>query len=167
MTAFNKFFTAVFLAVTYASVSQAVLFDQDVKHATHRTREIGQSLKVEVFHPPTSYMTFGNGVSGPLLRGGDLKSQTITAVRQRLGVDESSVTFKSGYSQSSEAFEYVKQQHNNIFCQCSCECRVQGQQVSCVRFLVCQAKEDSLVHPQHLPRTCLFHSRDFIRRQTQ
>ncbi|KAG9217485.1 hypothetical protein CCMSSC00406_0008597 [Pleurotus cornucopiae] len=114
MVAFNRFFTAVFLAVAYASVSQAVPFEQDVKHATHRIREIGRGLKVEVFHPPTSYSTFGDGISGPLLKGGDLKSQTIAAVRQRLGVDEASVTFKSGYAQSSESFGYVKQQHNDV-----------------------------------------------------
>ncbi|KAF9494685.1 hypothetical protein BDN71DRAFT_1482979 [Pleurotus eryngii] len=45
---------------------------------------------------------------------GNLESQTIAAVRQRLGVDEASITFKSGYSQSSESFGYVKQQHNDI-----------------------------------------------------
>lgn len=55
MVAFNKFFTTVFLAIAYASVSQAVPYSQDVKHSTHRVREIGRGLKVEVYHPQTSY----------------------------------------------------------------------------------------------------------------
>ncbi|KDQ25228.1 hypothetical protein PLEOSDRAFT_1045914 [Pleurotus ostreatus PC15] len=114
MVAFNKFFTAVFLAIAYASVSQAVPYSQDVKHSTHRVREIGRGLKVEVYHPQTSYTTFGDGLAGPALRGGDLKSKTIAVVRQRLGVDERSVNFKSGFSQSSESYGYVKQQHNGI-----------------------------------------------------
>nr|BBI93468.1 metalloprotease [Pleurotus salmoneostramineus] len=116
MVAFNKFFTSVFLAVAYASVSSAVPYDASMKHATHRVREVGRGLKVEAYHPATSYSTFGEGVEDGLnFRAfGDLKSKTLAAVRQRLGIDERSIDYKSGYSQNSGSYGYVKQKHNDI-----------------------------------------------------
>ena len=55
MVAFNKFFSSVLLAVLYASFSNAVPSASDAKHSTHRVRHIGRGLKVETFHPASTY----------------------------------------------------------------------------------------------------------------
>ncbi|KAJ8502662.1 hypothetical protein ONZ45_g11542 [Pleurotus djamor] len=116
MVAFNKFFTTVFLAVSYASLAQAVPFDTDVKHATHRVREIRRGLTVETYHPPTEYATFGAGVDDGLagMRFPDLKSKTVAVLRQRLGVDDAALEYKSGFTEESQSFGYVRQKHNGI-----------------------------------------------------
>lgn len=55
MVSFNKFFTSVFLAVVYGSTALALVTAPEVKHATHRIREVGNGLKVLTFHPESSY----------------------------------------------------------------------------------------------------------------
>ncbi|KAL0957918.1 hypothetical protein HGRIS_000099 [Hohenbuehelia grisea] len=115
MVAFNKFFTTVFLAIAYASVSNAAPWAQHSKYATHSRRELDNGLQLELYHPESTYTTFGEGLElGANMRGGDLKSRTVGFVRQRLGIDEKSVTFKTGYSSESGAYGYARQYHDGI-----------------------------------------------------
>jgi extracellular elastinolytic metalloproteinase len=55
MVAFNKFFTSVFLAIVYASSSLALTVPVNSKHATHRIRTIANNVKIETYHPVSTY----------------------------------------------------------------------------------------------------------------
>ena len=52
---FNKFFNSVLLAVLCASAATASPLAPGAKHATHRVREVSPDLKLETFHPESSY----------------------------------------------------------------------------------------------------------------
>ncbi|KAJ3512215.1 hypothetical protein NLJ89_g3645 [Agrocybe chaxingu] len=119
MAAFNKVLSSVLLAIAYSSVASA--FQErsvvdDLKHSTHRVRHIGRDLKLEVFHPESTYETFGTGIEHTLDARAprDLNSTALSFVQSRLGVDPSSVGFKSGYTEGGEKFAYVKQYHDGI-----------------------------------------------------
>jgi hypothetical protein len=51
----SKFLSAVYLAVVCASGAVAAPWAQDAKHATHRVREISPTLKLETYHPESTY----------------------------------------------------------------------------------------------------------------
>ena len=51
----SKLFSSVLLAVTYASMSAALVAKDVPNHSTHRTRHISRDLKLETYHPPTTY----------------------------------------------------------------------------------------------------------------
>ena len=54
MFSFGKMLNSVVLALACSSLTSAAPYSPTVKYSTHRTREIG-SLKVEPYHPPTTY----------------------------------------------------------------------------------------------------------------
>lgn len=51
----SKLLSSVLLAVTYASMSTAFVANDVPNHSTHRTRHISRELKLETFHPATTY----------------------------------------------------------------------------------------------------------------
>jgi extracellular elastinolytic metalloproteinase len=55
MVAFNKFFASVFLAIVYASSGLAVPWPASSKHATHRVRTVARGLKLNTFHPASTF----------------------------------------------------------------------------------------------------------------
>lgn len=69
-----------------------------------------------LFHPKSSYQTFGSGVEQPLIRrdNGGLEAAALTFVESQLNVNSSSVDFKSGYSADSNGYAYIRQKHDNI-----------------------------------------------------
>ncbi|KAF8149160.1 Fungalysin metallopeptidase-domain-containing protein [Crassisporium funariophilum] len=119
MVAFNKILSSVLLAIAYSSVASAFQErEATVKHSTHRVRHISRELKLETFHPETTYETFATGlkldaeITARAPR--DLNSTALSFVQSRLGVDANSIGFKSGYTDRNEKYAYVKQFHNGI-----------------------------------------------------
>ncbi|TFK72838.1 hypothetical protein BDN72DRAFT_855212 [Pluteus cervinus] len=110
MTAFNKFLATVLLAVTCANASS--------KHATHRRRDISADVSVETYHPPTTYQTFGDGIDHPMGKStsgsGGIEDAAVSFVQTQLGVDQASVSFKSGFAGQAASHAYIKQAHNGI-----------------------------------------------------
>ncbi|KAG6905449.1 hypothetical protein DXG01_002595 [Tephrocybe rancida] len=113
MVAFNKFFTSVLLAIAYASVTSAFALPSQPKHATHRTRIVGRGLKLEAFHPASSYETFGTGLDHPLSKraDADIVDASESFVGSRLNIDASKVKFRTGYSAETVKHAYVNQVH--------------------------------------------------------
>ncbi|KAJ6563293.1 Fungalysin metallopeptidase-domain-containing protein [Mycena vulgaris] len=110
MVAFNKFFTAVYLAIVYATTSFALTVPINSKHATHSVRSIANGAKIEVYHPESTYETFGTGVDHPLRkRGASLKEASEAFIASHLGVDASSAVFHSGYAGEVASHAYAKQ----------------------------------------------------------
>lgn len=117
MPSFNKFFASVYLAVVYASLTSAVPSPLSADHSTHRVRHISRDLKIESYHPPSSFEVFGEGLPQPTSFGSSasgLNDTAIAFVQGRLGVDPSTVGYKSGYTASAEKFAYVRQTHKGV-----------------------------------------------------
>jgi extracellular elastinolytic metalloproteinase len=57
MVSFNKFFTSVYLAVVYASISvSAAPWETTSKHHTHREFTVGKrGLKITSYNPASEY----------------------------------------------------------------------------------------------------------------
>jgi extracellular elastinolytic metalloproteinase len=116
MVAFNKFFSSVFLAVCYASTASAIPFSPSAKFTTHHTREISPSLKIETYHPESSYETFGAGIDHPLSRTANtsIEDSTVAFIKSHLSLDESTFKFRTGYAGEAAKHAYVKQVHAGI-----------------------------------------------------
>ncbi|KAF5380174.1 hypothetical protein D9615_006215 [Tricholomella constricta] len=116
MVSFNKFFTSVLLAIAYASATSAFAVPADSKHATHRTRLVGRGLKVEAFHPSSSYETFGTGIDHPLSKRADtsIEDASVSFVESHLKIKSSAIKFRTGYTAESAKHAYVSQVHDGI-----------------------------------------------------
>ncbi|KAJ7703689.1 Fungalysin metallopeptidase-domain-containing protein [Mycena rosella] len=117
MVAFNKFFTSVLLAIVYASSSLAAPSPINSKHATHRTREIARGVKLETYHPVSTYETFGTGIDHPLRKraGVSFKESSVAFIQSKLGVAAENAVFHSGYTADVVTHAYAKQAHEGIF----------------------------------------------------
>ncbi|KAJ8517459.1 hypothetical protein ONZ45_g5342 [Pleurotus djamor] len=116
MVSFNKFFKTVLLAVVYASATGATPFPSNAKHATHRVREVAQGLKIETFHPASTFETFGAGIDHPLSKrdNPDLEESAVAFIESKLGVAKDAITFKSGFSGEVAKHAFVKQTHDGV-----------------------------------------------------
>ncbi|KAJ6626700.1 Fungalysin metallopeptidase-domain-containing protein [Mycena sp. CBHHK59/15] len=117
MVAFNKFFTSVLLAVLYASSSLAAPSPIGSKHATHRTREIARGVKLEIYHPASTYETYGEGIDHPLSKraGVSFKESSVAFIQSKLGINEENAVFHSGYTADVTTHAYAKQAHEGVF----------------------------------------------------
>ncbi|KAG5653861.1 hypothetical protein H0H81_009940 [Sphagnurus paluster] len=116
MASFNKFFTSVLLAIAYASATSAFAIPAESTHATHRTRLVGRGLKLETFHPASSYQTFGAGLDHPLSKRADtdLEGASVSFVESQLKVNSSAIKYRTGYSADAAKHAYVSQVHNGV-----------------------------------------------------
>ncbi|TFY63997.1 hypothetical protein EVG20_g6103 [Dentipellis fragilis] len=119
MAAFTKLLASITLALLCSSTALAAPWPVTSKHATHRTQLIGRDagLKLEVFHPESTYETFG--VSGldhahAKRASSDLKGAALAFVESKLGVASDAVTFKSGFAGEAAQQAFVRQQHNGV-----------------------------------------------------
>lgn len=65
MAVFNTFFTSVLLAVLYASFTDAAPWPVASKHGTHHARHITRDLKIDTYHPETTYKVRRNHLTQP------------------------------------------------------------------------------------------------------
>ncbi|RXW23414.1 hypothetical protein EST38_g2442 [Candolleomyces aberdarensis] len=112
-----RLLSSVLLALAYISATSAAPSpDVAYTHSTHHTRSIGtRGLEIEVYNPPSSYETFGEGLPQPAsLTKRAPEDEARSFVSSRLNVDESAVEYRSGYSSANGRFAYVRQRHNGI-----------------------------------------------------
>ncbi|KAF9460271.1 Fungalysin metallopeptidase-domain-containing protein [Collybia nuda] len=116
MVSFNKFFTSVFLAVVYGSTALAAVTAPEIKHSTHRVREVGKGLQVTSFHPESSFETFGEGIDHPLTKraGSSIEDSAISFIESHLKVNSSAVKFRTGYAAEAASHAYVSQVHDGV-----------------------------------------------------
>ncbi|KAL1742462.1 Fungalysin metallopeptidase-domain-containing protein [Schizophyllum fasciatum] len=116
MFSFGKMLNTVVLALACSSLTSAAPWSPAVKYSTHRTREIG-SLKVESYHPPTTYKTYGKGlddVHAARVKRDGIEAASTSFVASQLGVDENAVSYKSGYQGPAAHYAYIRQSHENV-----------------------------------------------------
>ncbi|KAK7687007.1 hypothetical protein QCA50_009506 [Cerrena zonata] len=112
----NKFFSSILLAVVCASSAVAAPWPFSVKHTTHRTRDVTPDLRVETFHPESTFETFGEGIDHPLAKRAedDLESAAISFVQSHLSVNPDTISFKSGFANDVAHHAFVRQQINGV-----------------------------------------------------
>ncbi|GLB39398.1 putative fungalysin metallopeptidase (M36) [Lyophyllum shimeji] len=117
MSVFPRLFISVLLAVSSSLPVCGAPYAGTVKHATHRVRSIGRGVELETYHPPSTFETFGQGVAHPLWKrnvNATLEDSSIAFVKSRLGVDASTVIYKSSFSSDVAKHAYIRQSHNGI-----------------------------------------------------
>ncbi|KAF7311373.1 Extracellular metalloproteinase mep [Mycena kentingensis (nom. inval.)] len=115
MVAFTKLFKSLLATVLLATTASALTVPTNSKHTTHRVRELPSGLKLEVFHPESTYETFGTGVDHPLRkRGASLKEASESFVASHLDVAESDVVQISGFAGEVASHSYLKQLINGV-----------------------------------------------------
>ncbi|KAI8971315.1 Fungalysin metallopeptidase-domain-containing protein [Trametes punicea] len=55
MLVLRRIFASVLLAMLWATIVTAAPYPASSKFATHRTHELGEGVKIESYHPPSSY----------------------------------------------------------------------------------------------------------------
>ncbi|KAF8894987.1 Fungalysin metallopeptidase-domain-containing protein [Mucidula mucida] len=116
MVSFTKLLSFVLLAVS----ANAAPWPAYSKHATHRTRYIGRDLKIETYHPKTTYQTFGSGkesisFTASSFSADSLEDHTLSFIASELGIDTSNVGFTKGYTPSDAlSYSYAKQMHEGV-----------------------------------------------------
>ncbi|KAJ7579596.1 Fungalysin metallopeptidase-domain-containing protein [Mycena floridula] len=117
MFAFNILLKSIILAVVYASHAAASPYPQSSKHATHRIRHFTRDLKLEAFHPVSSFEIFGQGIEhpdGPSLVPRSLQDSAESFITSHLKINASQVGFNSGYAAETASYAYLKQFHDGI-----------------------------------------------------
>ncbi|ESK83701.1 putative extracellular elastinolytic metalloproteinase precursor [Moniliophthora roreri MCA 2997] len=110
MASFKKILSSVLLAIVYASST-------DAGPSTHRVRTVGsRALKIESYHPPTTFKTFGQVKTEKRAADVDIdvESSSVDFVKSELNLDDSKFSYKTGYTSEGRGYGYLKQQHNGI-----------------------------------------------------
>jgi extracellular elastinolytic metalloproteinase len=125
-----KFLASVYLAIAVAGVSASTPH----RYATRRVHNIGRGLKVESFHPKTTYevslctqmsmswLTDSNYLDLRYLwclgfakrAGSTVQESTIALVEEKTGVSAGDIKLTSSAETENGAVVYVRQQHNDI-----------------------------------------------------
>ncbi|SJL08867.1 uncharacterized protein ARMOST_12239 [Armillaria ostoyae] len=108
--------SSVLLAILFARFSYAAPWASPAKHATHRVRTVGRDLKIEAYHPKSSFKIYGKGTESPSfkVKGSDLKVSMASFIASELGVDSSAIGYHSGRSEDVMSYWYGKQHHDGI-----------------------------------------------------
>ncbi|KAK7038838.1 hypothetical protein VNI00_010468 [Paramarasmius palmivorus] len=107
---------AIVVAVLCGSLASASPWPSTLKHATHRKRDISNTLQLEVFHPLSTFETFDSGIDHPLSKRDDasLEDTALAFVKSHLQVGDGSVSFRSGFEGEVSSHAFVRQMHEGI-----------------------------------------------------
>ncbi|KAF8886750.1 Fungalysin metallopeptidase-domain-containing protein [Infundibulicybe gibba] len=86
------------------------------KYATHRSHVIAHGRRLEAFHPPTTFKTFGDGIDPPPLGFGPLtlEKMAVAVTQSQTGINSTNIRFRSGFSDGPDTFAYVRQSHGGV-----------------------------------------------------
>ncbi|KAH9030754.1 Fungalysin metallopeptidase-domain-containing protein [Lactarius pseudohatsudake] len=119
MASFSKLLSSVLIALLYSSTTNANPWPLTSKHATHRTRAVGAdgSLKLETFHPESTFEGFGvEGLDHPLARraGFDIEAASVSFLASKLGIQQNDVHFRTSAKAEVAQHAFLKQQINGV-----------------------------------------------------
>ncbi|KAH9164614.1 Fungalysin metallopeptidase-domain-containing protein [Lactarius sanguifluus] len=120
MASFSKLLSSVLIALLYSSTANANPWPLTSKHATHRTRAVGAdgSLKLEIFHPESTFEGFGvEGLDHPLARRAgnfDIKAASVSFLASKLGIQQNDVYFRTSAKAEVAQHAFLKQQINGV-----------------------------------------------------
>ncbi|KAF8909875.1 Fungalysin metallopeptidase-domain-containing protein [Mucidula mucida] len=85
-------------------------------HTTHRVRHISRQLKLNTYHPRSTFKSFGTGIDHPLSKRADatLGEMTTTFLASQLGVDVQKVAYRAGFTGEVSSHAYLRQSHDGV-----------------------------------------------------
>ncbi|KAH8824570.1 Fungalysin metallopeptidase-domain-containing protein [Flagelloscypha sp. PMI_526] len=108
-----RFQTTVLLSV-YLAVSWAHVTTE--QQSTRGTHVVGRGVKVETYHPASSFETFGEGIAHPARKQASISLEDASKafVISKLGIHEDNVSFNSGTDGTGSGTKvgFLKQSHN-------------------------------------------------------
>ncbi|KAF8067459.1 Fungalysin metallopeptidase-domain-containing protein [Lyophyllum atratum] len=116
MVSFNKLLKSVLLALAFSSSAFAAPWPTHAKLATHRSRNVGRDLQIETFHPPSTFLTFGEGIDHPLSKRAEStpEDSAVAFVESQLKVNSNTIAVKSSFSGEAAKHVFLKQSHDGI-----------------------------------------------------
>ncbi|KAI9443780.1 Fungalysin metallopeptidase-domain-containing protein [Lactarius indigo] len=120
MASFSKLLSSVLIALLYSSTTNANPWPLTSKHTTHRTRSLGAdgSLKLETFHPESTFEGFGvEGLDHPLARRAgefDIKAASVSFLASKLGIQQNDIHFRTSAKAEVAQHAFLKQQINGV-----------------------------------------------------
>ncbi|KAH9017585.1 Fungalysin metallopeptidase-domain-containing protein [Lactarius hengduanensis] len=120
MASFSKLLSSVLIALLYSSTTNANPWPLTSKHATHRTRAVGAdgSLKLETFHPESTFEGFGvEGLDHPLARRAgnfDIAAASVSFLASKLGIQQNDIHFRTSAKAEVAQHAFLKQQINGV-----------------------------------------------------
>ncbi|KAH8981284.1 Fungalysin metallopeptidase-domain-containing protein [Lactarius hatsudake] len=120
MAPFSKLLSSVLIALLYASTTSATPFLSTSKHTTHRARSLGAdgSLKLETFHPESTFEGFGvEGLDHPLARRAgnfDIEAASVSFLASKLGIQQNDIHFRTSAKAEVAQHAFLKQQINGV-----------------------------------------------------
>ncbi|KAH8981285.1 Fungalysin metallopeptidase-domain-containing protein [Lactarius hatsudake] len=120
MASFSKLLSSVLIALLYSSTTNANPWPLTSKHATHRTRAVGAdgSLKLETFHPESTFEGFGvEGLDHPLARRAgnfDIEAASVSFLASKLGIQQNDIHFRTSAKAEVAQHAFLKQQINGV-----------------------------------------------------
>ncbi|KAI9434878.1 Fungalysin metallopeptidase-domain-containing protein [Lactarius indigo] len=120
MAPFSKLLSSVLIALICASTTGATPLLSTSTHATHRTRTLGAdgSLKLETFHPESTFEGFGvEGLDHPLARRAgnfDIKTASVSFLASKLGIHQNDIQFRTSAKAEVAQHAFLKQQINGV-----------------------------------------------------
>ncbi|KDQ21544.1 hypothetical protein BOTBODRAFT_99893 [Botryobasidium botryosum FD-172 SS1] len=105
---------ALLLAATSVLASP---WPETSKHATHRAREVAPGFKVHAYQPVSTYETFGEGIDHPLSKRetpATPEEAAISFLESHLGVEASTLSYRTGYTGEVSKHVYIRQKINGI-----------------------------------------------------
>ncbi|KAH9477316.1 Extracellular metalloproteinase MEP [Psilocybe cubensis] len=116
----GSFFSTIIVAAVLSVTVEAAPWPLHARHSTHHTRYIGKrSLKVESYHPKSTFKTFGDdGVTIPsgnsLVASANPLKDSAFAYVNSLGISSDNVAWRSGFEAGANRVAYLKQSINGI-----------------------------------------------------
>ncbi|KAK0437607.1 Fungalysin metallopeptidase-domain-containing protein [Desarmillaria tabescens] len=108
----TRFFYTILLVVSLVKASP---WPGYLKYSTHGLKMIGRDLKVDSYHPKTTYKTYGEGKEVASFVNGDLEKSTISFISSELGVDPSTIAYNSGHTADNDmSYAYAKQSYDGV-----------------------------------------------------
>ncbi|KAH8825825.1 Fungalysin metallopeptidase-domain-containing protein [Flagelloscypha sp. PMI_526] len=119
MVAFNAFLKSIFLAVALgSSMTEAAPWNPTAKLSTFgkRTLATRADLKLESYHPASTYETYGAGLDHKHTKRQDvsIEESVVDFIAEKLSVDKSAINFRTSAKKESGKVAYVTQSHDNI-----------------------------------------------------
>lgn len=115
MVAWNNLVTSVTLAVC-ASFAVAAPYPRDAKHITHHVRHLPRDLKLNTYHPASTFKIFGRGIDHSLSKRQEATLGEITTafLAEELGLEAERVAYRTGIKGTMASHAYLRQAWSGI-----------------------------------------------------
>lgn len=111
----SPLFALVLIATTFVDAAPSP--HHSLYHPTHRRHVVGKrATKLTSYNPKSTFETFGAGVEHSLSKraGVTLKEAAFAFAHEKLGCNETSLSWRSGYSHSTAEVAYFRQSYDGI-----------------------------------------------------